>query len=357
MKALVVLEDGTTFEGVSCGAAGEAAGEVVFNTAVVGFQELLTDPASRGQILVFTYPLIGNCGACQQDMESDRVQAAGLVIRDMSSIHSNFRAEGSFPDFLKKHGVVCVAGVDTRGLAVHVRDHGEMRAVVSTQDLDASSLVRKARAYRRIGGEVFAPAGAPPRKILEPASGRGKWTVGALDLGARISEMRQLQAAGCRVVVFPAQTPADEMARSGVERLCLIGGPSVLLPPPDVVENVRRLLGRFPIFGTGLGHNVLAAAMGCPSQRMQLGHRGVNQPVRNLRTRRVDITVQNHGVVVDRQAVEAAGKVEVTHEQINDHTIEGLRSTSVQASSVQYHPTVVEKDTAHRDFVEFLEGA
>jgi len=354
MKAILALEDGTVFEGISCGVPGEVTGVVVFNTAVVGFQELLTDPASHGQILICTYPLIGNYGACDADMESDTVQASGLVIRELSAVYSNFRAHGSLTDFIRKHNLVCISEVDTRALAVHLRDHGEMGAILSTTDYNHNSLVEKVKATQVPKAHLLHETTCSQRSTLDPFAGGVQQTVGVLDLGVRRSEVRQLRTSGCRVVLFPAGTPADDIMGCGVDRVFLSGGPSIVLPPEHMVGEVAKFLGTLPVFGTGLGHNMLAAALGCSSIRMRIGHRGVNQPVRNLLTGHVEITVQNHGVVVDRKEVEANSDVAVTHEQINDHTVEGIRSTKYPAFSVQYNLSVVEKEDIHPQLAEFV---
>ena len=282
------------------------------------------------------------------------MQASGLVVKELSAIYSNFRAQGSFSDFIKRHGVVCISDVDTRALAVHLRDHGEMSGILSTSDADRTSLVERARQAKRAGPEAVREAGHSKRSTLEPFSGAARTTVGILDLGVRRSEVRQLRTAGCRVVILPADTAADEILGSGADRVFLSGGPSGVLPPREVVDTVKRILGKVPLFGTGLGHNVLGAALGCQSIRMRIGHRGVNQPVRTLATHHVEITVQNHGVVIDRKGADAHGEVIVTHDQINDHTVEGIRSKRYPAFSVQYNLSVVEAYDVHPHLVEFI---
>lgn len=377
-RAILALEDGTWFEGFSFGAEAEAYGEVVFNTSMCGYQEILTDPSYKGQIVTMTYPLIGNYGVNEQDVESWKPHVEGFVVREYSPAYSNWRATGSLGDYLKRYGIVAIEGVDTRALTKHIRQAGAMRAVISTQDLDPGSLVEKARSSPGLVGrdlvrevtcrepfeweEMRLKLGQIEDQPLalranEPQSDQ-PYRVVAVDGGIKYNILRLLSAAGCRVRVVPAHTTVQEILALEPEGIFLSNGPGDPEGVPYLVETVRQLLGTRPIFGICLGHQILGLALGGRTFKLKFGHRGGNQPVKDLRTGKVDITAQNHGFCVDMDSLDP-GEVELTHVNLNDQTLEGLRHRRLPIFSVQYHPEASPgpHDAAYlfRDFVAMME--
>ncbi|NDY42045.1 glutamine-hydrolyzing carbamoyl-phosphate synthase small subunit [Dissulfurirhabdus thermomarina] len=345
MKALIALEDGRLFEGRAFAGSGETEGEIVFNTSMTGYQEILTDPSYKGQIVTLTYPLVGNYGVTPEDDESEGVHVQAFVVREYEDAYSNWRARASLRDYLEAHGVLGVEQVDTRAITRHIRRAGAMRAVVSTVDLDPGSLVAKARRspglegrdlvrevtcrrpYEWHGGRAVEPGGAGREEGL---------TVAVLDCGLKRNQLRLLEARGCRPRVFPAGTPPEDLLAAEPDGIFVSNGPGDPAALTGVVRTVRALLGRRPVFGICLGHQILGQALGGRTYKLKFGHRGGNQPVKNLRTGRVEITSQNHGFAVDADSLPA--EVEVTHVNLNDQTVEGIRHPSLAAFSVQYHP-------------------
>jgi carbamoyl-phosphate synthase small subunit len=348
MEALLALEDGRIFRGHSFGAAAERGGEVVFNTSMTGYQEVLTDPSYRGQIVVMTAPEIGNYGVNDLDVESRRVQVEGFVVREISEIPSSWRARKDLPQYLRENDIPAISEIDTRALTIHLRSGGVLRGVISALDPSAESLVRKARALPRLaeidlvgrvscaapsqwrGGGPVAWAGATGRR-------RGaRHRVVAYDFGMKENIPRNLTASGCKVTVVPARTPAEEVLAMGPDGVFLSNGPG----DPEVLDfaagAVRSLLGRVPIFGICLGHQIMGTAFGGRTFKLKFGHRGANHPVKDLTNGRVEITSQNHGYAVDPESL--PGDVEITHVNLNDGTVEGMRHRSYPAFSVQYHP-------------------
>jgi len=383
-EALLVLEDGTCIRGSACGAAGEVFGEVCFNTTVEGYLEVITDPSYAGQIVAMTYPQIGNYGICLDDTQADHPALRGLVVHDLCYTPSNWRSEMTLPDYLAREGIVAVEGVDTRALVRHVRDHGAMRAALSTEDLNAASLAEKARASEPIVGVnlastvscteplMFGPESLPASKAfaLAPASS-AQYRVVAYDCGIKRSILEGLVHAGCTVTLVPWNTPAEEVLALAPDGVFLSNGPG----DPDAVagtyEQVKKLLGEIPLFGICLGHQMICKAAGARMEKLKFGHHGGNQPVVNLLTGRVEITAQNHGfnlvfpslgefdsiasgatlpgglddlrAWIERSSAPVVsnaryGGVQLTHVNLNDGTAEGIAFTDIPAFSVQYHP-------------------
>ncbi len=346
MKALIALEDGRTFTGRSFTGPVDTVGEIVFNTGMTGYQEVLTDPSYRGQIVTMTYPLIGNYGVNDEDMESLAIHVSGFVVREHQDIPSNFRATGNLRDFLNRFGVPGIEGVDTRALTRHIRKAGAMKAAISTSDLDPASLARKARESAGLVGrdlvrEVTArePYGwndGPVAGSGFSTCAAGRLKVVALDFGIKFNQLRILSRKGCQVQVVPATTPAAEILAMNPDGVFLSNGPGDPEGVEGVVDTVREILPEKPVFGICLGHQILGLAYGGKTYKLKFGHRGGNQPVKDLATGRVEITSQNHGFCVDPESLPE--EVEVTHINLNDGSLEGMRHRKYRSFSVQYHP-------------------
>jgi carbamoyl-phosphate synthase small subunit len=349
-QALLALEDGTVFWGKPFGALGETFGEVVFNTNLTGYQEVLTDPSYKGQIVAMTYPLIGNYGINDADLESTRPQVEGYIIKEGSRRASNWRAEFGLEEWLQRHGIVGIQGVDTRALTRHIRTRGAMRGAISTATLDPEYLLAKVRAspgligrdlvcevtcdkpYGWRAGEWRWPQGYTP-ELVDPGE---RFRVVAYDFGMKRNILRKLVSLGCDVMVVPAQTSAAEALKLNPDGIFLSNGPGDPEGVPYAIEAVRQLSDVKPIFGICLGHQILALAFGGKTYKLKFGHRGGNQPVMYLPRHKVEITAQNHGFAVDADSLSAA--IEVTHLNLNDRTVEGMRHRELPIFSVQYHP-------------------
>jgi carbamoyl-phosphate synthase small subunit len=347
-EAVLVLEDGTSFRGRAFGAVGEAFGEAVFNTSMSGYQEVLTDPSYAGQIVTMTSPHQGNYGVNREDPESGRMQVAGFAVREASRRPSSWRSERSLPDELESAGIVGIEGIDTRRLTLRIRETGAMRCAVSTEDLDPGSLVERVRRSPRMEGadlarEVTTPQPYEARDAVGPADATGGrvFRVAAYDFGIKRNILRLLAAHGCETTVFPAETPAAEVLRGDFDGVFLSNGPGDPAATTYGVAAARELLGTKPIFGICLGNQLLGLALGGRTYKLKFGHRGINQPVLNRDTGAVEISSHNHGFAVDPTSLEggtAFGRVSLTHWNLNDDTLEGLRCLDVPAFSVQYHP-------------------
>lgn len=358
MKALLALEDGTVFEGKNFGAKGEAYGEVVFNTSMTGYQEILTDPSYAGQIVTMTYPHIGNYGINFHDFESKGPCLRGFVVKEASKIYSNWQASESLQEFLKKYQIVGIEDIDTRALTKRIRTVGAMKGVISTVDLNPRRLVEKAKESPGLIG----------RDLVQEVTGKkpfywenqdGKYHVVAFDFGIKHHILRSLKKRNCQIKVVPAKTKAKEVLRENPDGILLSNGPGDPEGVPYAIDTVRKLLGKKPIFGICLGHQLLALALGGKTYKLKFGHHGGNQPVKNLRTGKVEITAQNHGFAVDENSLGKA--VEITHLNLNDNTVEGIYCYDIPAFSVQYHPEASPGPHDSRylfdNFMDMMKGA
>jgi len=347
MKAYLALEDGLVFEGEGFGAAGEIYGEVVFNTSLTGYQEIMTDPSYKGQIVTMTYPLIGNYGINSQDVESSQPWVEGFIIKELSPVVSNYRSEMSVDAYFKKHHKIGIQGIDTRKLVKHLRDHGAKKGVLSTVDSDPKSLVRKAKNSPSIVGVdlVKEVTCKKPYDFAEGLLPEFEWgqshakifNIVAIDSGIKTNILRKLNQHGFHVKVVPAGTSASEILACQPKGLFLSNGPGDPSAVPYMVETVRSLIGKLPIFGICFGHQILGQALGGTTSKLKFGHRGGNHPVMDLLTRKIEITSQNHGFVVDIESLPKED-VELTHINLNDKTLEGLQHKKLPLFSVQYHP-------------------
>lgn len=336
-KALLVLEDGRAFHGASFGAEGEAYGEMVFNTSMTGYQEILTDPSYAGQIVCMTYPLIGNYGVNEADVESRRPWVEGFVVREASRIASNWRSSETLESYLKRNAIVGIERIDTRALVRHIRDKGAMRAVMSTEDLDESSLLTKVVASPGMANRELASAVTTASSYDYPASASERFRVIAYDFGVKSNSLREFARFGCRVTVVPAGTTAAAVTALRPDGIFLSNGPGDPATMTPVVEEVRKLTATgIPMFGICLGHQIIGQVFGGTTYKLKFGHRGGNQPIKDLTTGKVEITSHNHGFAVDAGSLPEA--VEVTHVNLNDGTVAGLRHRELPIFSVQYHP-------------------
>jgi carbamoyl-phosphate synthase small subunit len=349
MESILALEDGTVFKGRAYGAPGERFGEVVFNTSLSGYQEILTDPSYAGQIVILTYPHIGNYGTNPQDRESAKPYAEGLVVRELSELASNWRSAEDISAFLAAAGVPIISDIDSRALVRHLRKCGTMRGVISTTDPLEASLVSKAKASPSMIGLDLASRvttlsryewDEPSHNIYAPESAgqaAPRFHVVAYDYGIKLNILRRLVDVGCRVTVVPATTSASELLELKPDGVFLSNGPGDPEPVEYAAKAVRELAGRIPIFGICLGHQIIGLALGGRTYKLKFGHHGGNHPVMNLETHKVEITAQNHGFAVDPDSLKAS-EVALTHMNLNDQTLEGLRHRSIPIFSVQYHP-------------------
>jgi len=362
MKAILALADGRYFEGLSFGAAGEAAGEVVFNTSMTGYQEILTDPSYEGQLVAMTYPQIGNVGVNLEDVESRRPFTKGFIVKDYTARPSNWRATKPLHEYMEQHCIVGIQGIDTRSLVRHLRDHGSQEGIITTADANPADAIAKAKAAPGLVGRDLvknvtcaAPydwdegdwelgegykkrqAAKNPRRGKKAASFQSPgFSVVAYDFGIKYNILRNLAESGCQVRVVPAHTSAADVLAMNPDGIFLSNGPGDPDAVPYARENVQKLIGKKPIFGICLGHQIMGLALGGKTYKLKFGHHGGNQPVMDMTTRKVEITAQNHGFAVDADSLR--GAVDITHLNLNDNTVEGLAHRELPIFSVQYHP-------------------
>jgi carbamoyl-phosphate synthase small subunit len=356
--AVLALEDGRTFRGYSWGAEGEACGEMVFNTSMTGYQEILTDPSYAGQIVCMTYPLIGNYGVNKQDEESSQPWVEGFVVREASRIVSNWRAEESLQSYLTRWNIVAIEGVDTRALVRHIRDKGAMRACISSVDLDQESLIAKARNSPPMENRELASLVTTKTSYSVPAETQERFHVVCYDFGVKRNSLRELAQRGCRITVVPASTPAAEVLKLDPDGIFLSNGPGDPASMTKQIEEIQQMLkASLPMFGICFGHQLLGRAFGGETFKLTFGHRGGNQPVKTIHGNHVEITSHNHGFAVDADSLPA--DVEVTHINLNDRCVEGMRHRTLPVISVQYHPEAAPgpHDAEHhfQRFIELME--
>jgi len=369
--AKLALADGTVFTGQSFGASGEIFGEVVFNTSMTGYQEILTDPSYCGQIVTMTYPLIGNYGVNQEDVESKGLSLSGFIVKELCRTPSNYRSDQSLDDYLKENNVIGLEGIDTRALVRKLRTEGAMTGVLSTEDLDDASLISKAQSSPELVGrdlvkevmpgesqdwtEKLSELGLPMDLLLEARTVDVPLHVVAIDYGMKWNIPRHLSHTGCKVTIVPGTATAEEILALNPDGVFLSNGPGDPRPLDYAIKTIQDLLGKKPIFGICLGHQLLGLATGGEIYKLKFGHRGANQPVRNEATGKIEITSQNHGFALNAETMPA--DVEVTHINLNDNTVAGIRHKNVAAFGVQYHPEAsAGPHDSHYLFQQFLDS-
>lgn len=353
--AVLYLEDGTIFRGTSLNVHGESAGEVVFNTSLTGYQEVLTDPSYAGQIVVMTYPLIGNYGVNEEDSESDKIHVKGFVVKEFCRTHSNFRAKEGLIEYLDRNKIIGIEGVDTRALTRHLRISGAMKALISTEDTDPKVLKEKLARIPSMEGANWVNEVASKKPYIWKAEGQKKYKVVAIDCGIKLNILREMAKIGIETQVVPPTMSAAEILAFNPDGIFLSNGPGDPAAVTHVIATVRQLIGQAPMFGICLGNQMIGLALGGKTYKLKFGHHGSNQPVKDLETGRISITSQNHGFCVDINSLNK-DEVEAIHINLNDKTVEGLRHKKFPLFSVQYHPEAAPgPNDAKYLFLKFIE--
>ena len=338
--AKLILENGNVFEGESLGATGETFGEICFNTAMTGYQEIITDPSYCGQLITLTYPHIGNYGTNSEDVESSKIQASGIIIRQENMIPSNFRSQQSFGNYLRDQNIVGIKNIDTRMLTRIIREHGSMNAIISNDYNNEKKLIKKLNTKPSMKGldlvKKVSCKSAYKWNLNKNIKKESNYKIAVIDFGIKYNILRILESFGCDITIFPASTSSEEILNSNPDGVFLSNGPGDPSAVTYAIETVKKLINKKPIWGICLGHQILAIALGAKTYKMKFGHRGSNHPVKNLETNRIEITSQNHGFAIDAESL--PDNVEITHSSLNDKTVEGLNCKDIPAFSVQYHP-------------------
>ena len=353
MRGILVLDDGSYFEGISIGTAGERMGEVVLNTGVVGYQEVMTDPANAGKILVFTYPLVGNYGVARKFSESRRCWLQAVIVKEESKMYSNWQAEDTFNNFLEKERLVGISEVDTRTLAVKIRDSGEMLGIVSSREANISYLLEKLKGHKRdIKNDFIRKISI--KKITEIGDNPSGPKIAVIDLGFLNSFLKQLKSLGCNLTLLPYNTGAEQILGLNPDGLIISNGPEEDEAISKIVEVVRKLVGKIPLLGISLGHEIICLALGGRLKKLKVGHRGVNYPVKSPPSYKGDITVQNHSFVVDEDLIKGRDDIKITLRNVNDNSIEEMESIPLRFISTQYYPVSPGFDEVNEVFKRFL---
>jgi len=359
-KAIVALEDGTIFEGKTFAGSGEISGELVFNTSMTGYQEILTDPSYCGQIVTLTYPLIGNYGVNDEDCESRSIFASGLIISEYSRIYNNWRAQKSLAEYLNEHNKIGIHEIDTRAITLHIRDKGAMKCIISTENYNFDELIQKAKLSKGLQGIDLASGVSTekPYKWSEKQNNK-KYTLAVIDCGIKLNQLRILENLGCDITVFPSSSKIDDILKIGPQGIFISNGPGDPAGANEITKLVKNLiLTKIPLFGICFGHQMLSLALGAESFKLKFGHRGGNQPIQDLRTSKVEIASHNHGFCIDANSVDKKN-LEITHLNLNDNTVAGIKHKHQPLFCVQYHPEAAPgpKDPYYlfEEFIDLIE--